>query len=224
MALRSISSSTFIRCVGMIVETTVYDDCDGSIKPYACVAVQELHDRIHDLLQDRDPKARLDEQSSQEAHVPDASVPVAPEQVIAPVAAGSGEEGGDEGQQAPDMSAATASKEGDPNDTGPPDPEQSAEILESSDSSVPGPVAEGDVGAESAPDFDTSAPIEATSGTLNDRVVDDYIQVRNSPFLDKFPAMFTMKPRGFTFTLNRCLWMRANGKEPLTAMVRCKTG
>lgn len=144
------------------------------------MTVQELHDHIHDLLQDRDPKAQLDEQRLQTTHVSDASVPAASQQVIAPVAAVSVEEGGEDDTHAPDMSGATTSQEEDQTGTDPTGPETSTELPESSDSHVPGPVAEGDVAVESAPNIDTSAPLQARTGSLNDSVVDDYIQVQNS--------------------------------------------
>lgn len=145
-------------------------------KPSVC-SVQELHDQIHELLQDRDPKAQLDVQSSHIVQMSDASLPAASDQAVAPVVSASSEE--EHVGVPPHVSAATSSQEEDQPGTEPPGPEPETQAPVTADSTAPGPVAEGDVAAESAQDMDTSTAVQAKAADLNDSVVNDYIQVQN---------------------------------------------
>lgn len=128
--------------------------------------MQELHDQIQVLLQDRDPKAHLDVQSINTAQVSDASLPAASEQTIAPVPVspedGDGEEAGPVDSRAPSQEVH----------------QPGTEAPATSENTAAGPVAEGDVANGYAAEMDTTAKPD-----LNNSVVDDYIQVQNPSVL-----------------------------------------
>jgi hypothetical protein len=133
--------------------------------------VQELHDQIQDLLQDRDPKAQLDAQSSLTVQASGApSLHVDSEQ--APTAT-SPENGGEEEEQAAEVPLAVSAATTPEEDDNPGGDEPVA-----SDSNIAGPVAEGDIAVEHVPDVDTSAAVQ-NKPSLHDNVVDDYIKVQS---------------------------------------------
>lgn len=153
--------------------------------------MQELHDHIDDLLQDRDPKGQREEERSN----PVLALPAVSEQTTASVNVIQ-EVADEEGQPAiqPNVAADTTSQGGDQTEVDEP---------ADSDNTAPGPVAEGDVAAEQSQDMDTSRSAES-KGDLNDSVVDDYIQVCSQS------TAFNLLQA--TFFLSHCLF--AHGKMP----------